>query len=299
MYSLDYTPEMQAQYDEYLRTGQMPANTGGMTQNVWDALGPGGPMPTVGPNPTAETIDQNWLPMTSTNYTPGAINSAIPSSGTYTNFAAQLEALRNGVPSAQVFAQGMAGGTFQPTPGQNMGQSLESMYAHWGVDPNVNTFQGQLDKAFGVGNSPFLTYDQQMTNAQQPGAVGTRGATHLIRDPATGQNVPAPGTYGSANPGTYGMGTNGTAAARSQPELNQTVNQLSSNGQPWAAGSTSAIPNFNGYTPTNGWNGRPSQGWDGWLGSQGGQGQQGRRGRPQRGGLANTDLHRAVQRTKY
>jgi hypothetical protein len=127
----------------------------------------------------------------------------------YTNFAAQLEALRNGIPSAEVFAGGMAGSMSTPAAGQSFGSNQNNYYGSLGIDQNANPFQGQLDRAFPGGTSPFLNYDQQMTNATKPGSTGVRGNTHMVLDPATGQMVPAPGTY---NPGSGGGAGGGGAA---------------------------------------------------------------------------------------
>lgn len=124
----------------------------------------------------------------------------------YNDFAAQLEALRNGVPSAEVFANGMAGSMSTPAAGQSFGSNMDNYYSSLGIDQNANPFQGQLDKAFPGGTSPFLNYDQRTAMQTRPGASARGDGTHMILDPATGQMVPAPGTY---NPGGGAGGNNG------------------------------------------------------------------------------------------
>lgn len=119
----------------------------------------------------------------------------------YNDFAAQLEALRNGVPSSEVFAGGMAGNMSTPAAGQSFGSNMDNYYSSLGIDQNANPFQGQLDKAFPGGSSPFLNYDQRTAMQTRPGASARGEGTHMVLDPATGQMVPAPGTY---NPGSGG-----------------------------------------------------------------------------------------------
>ena len=124
-YMLNYTPEMQAQYDNYVKTGQMPANTSGSTFGPLQAL--------------------SGL---SGGGASGATSGVSGASGGYTNFAAQLEALRNGTPSAEVFGGGVAGGMPAPTGGK-FASNANSFYGGLGIDQNANPFQGQLEKAFG------------------------------------------------------------------------------------------------------------------------------------------------------
>jgi hypothetical protein len=122
-----------------------------------------------------------------------------PPAGGYANFAAQLEALRNGGPSSQVFANGVAGGMPTPTGG-SFGSNMDSYYGHLGIDQNANPFQGQLDKAFGAGNSPFQTYAEE-----NPAAVSGVG-----RRERTGGRTNADGgpSAGGGLGGEYGMGAN-------------------------------------------------------------------------------------------
>jgi hypothetical protein len=121
-----------------------------------------------------------------------------PPAGGYANFAAQLEALRNGGPSSQVFANGVAGGMPTPTGG-SFGSNMDSYYGHLGIDQNANPFQGQLDKAFGVGNSPFQTYAQE-----NPTAVAGGGRAGTGGRPGIDGGASAGGGLG----GEYGMGAN-------------------------------------------------------------------------------------------
>jgi hypothetical protein len=122
-----------------------------------------------------------------------------PPGGSYTNFASQLEGLRNGAPSSQVFANGVAGGMPTPTGG-SFGSNMDSYYGHLGIDQNANPFQGQLDRAFGVGNSPFQTYAQE--NPAAAGMGGGRRAGTGGRPDSDGG--PSAGGMG----GEYGLGSN-------------------------------------------------------------------------------------------
>lgn len=153
--------------------------------------------------------------------------------GGYTNFAAQLEALRNGTPSAQVFGGGVAGG--MPTPaGGSFGSNMDSFYGGLGIDQSANPFQGQLEKAFPGGTSPFQTYAQENPGAYGPGNPRIQPVgSHRIPG---ADRVSGDGGGQAGQGGGYGLGSNPYQGAqadaigmRSQEFLDNALNGIRSN----------------------------------------------------------------------
>jgi hypothetical protein len=154
-----------------------------------------------------------------------------------------------GSPEAQSFAaSGQQNGYTQPLDQQK----------YWDMMGVINQSPEQRAQASGLYNSAF---NQTEAGQQANGILG----------------LDANGQWGGNGTQQYGQNQQQNRNNNNIYKNNngQSGNTGGQTGNPWDAGNTSQLPRFNGYTPTNGFGGRPSQGWDGWNQGTGGGGASG------------------------